>query len=165
MILLKTFSDPLSWELSFSSIPIILRFGLFIVSWISWIFGVRSFYVLSFLWLLCQSLLPYLLHLKYSLLSLKSCWWYLHVISDFFPRFSISWFASICVFFFVSPSTFRSWTTLCNSFTCLIVFSCISLRELFISSLRLSTYLPVFSCISYVELFISSLKDYIILTK
>jgi hypothetical protein len=32
MILLKTFSGPLSWESSFSSILIILRFGLFFVS-------------------------------------------------------------------------------------------------------------------------------------
>jgi hypothetical protein len=31
MILLKTFSGPLSWESAFSSIPIILRFCLFIV--------------------------------------------------------------------------------------------------------------------------------------
>jgi hypothetical protein len=32
MILLKTFSGPLSWESSFSCIPIILRFSLFTVS-------------------------------------------------------------------------------------------------------------------------------------
>jgi hypothetical protein len=32
MILLKTFSDLLSWESSLSSISIILRFGLFVVS-------------------------------------------------------------------------------------------------------------------------------------
>ena len=36
MILLKTFSGPLTWEFSFSSIQIILRFGPFIVSSISW---------------------------------------------------------------------------------------------------------------------------------
>ena len=37
--------------LSFTTeiIPIILRFGLFIVSWISWMVWVRSFYVLNFL--------------------------------------------------------------------------------------------------------------------
>jgi hypothetical protein len=45
------------------------------------------------------------------------------------------------------------WTTLFNSFTCLIVFSCISLRDLFVSSLRASTCLLVFSCISFSELF------------
>jgi hypothetical protein len=41
--LLKTFTGPLSWESLLSSIPIILRFGLLIVSWISRVFWVRSF--------------------------------------------------------------------------------------------------------------------------
>jgi hypothetical protein len=31
-------------------------------------------------------------------------------------------------------STFQSWTALFNSFTCFIVFSCIYLRDLFVSS-------------------------------
>jgi hypothetical protein len=35
IILLKIFTGPLCWELSLSSIPIILRFGLLIVSWIA----------------------------------------------------------------------------------------------------------------------------------
>jgi hypothetical protein len=43
MILLKMFSGSLRWESLLSSIPIILRFGLFIVSWISWMFWVRNF--------------------------------------------------------------------------------------------------------------------------
>jgi hypothetical protein len=34
--LLKIFTGPLNWDTSLSSIPIILRFGLLIVSWISW---------------------------------------------------------------------------------------------------------------------------------
>ena len=33
IILLKIFTGPLSWESSLSFIPIILRFGLLIVSW------------------------------------------------------------------------------------------------------------------------------------
>jgi hypothetical protein len=41
IILLKIFTSPLSWKSSFLSIPIILRFGLLIVSWISWMFWVR----------------------------------------------------------------------------------------------------------------------------
>jgi hypothetical protein len=44
------------------------------------------------------------------------------------------------------------------SFSCLIVFSCISLRDLCVSSLSASTHLPVFSCIALREFFISSLK-------
>jgi hypothetical protein len=47
IILLKIFTGP--WESSLCSIPIILRFGLLIVSWISWMFWVRTFlhFVLS----------------------------------------------------------------------------------------------------------------------
>jgi hypothetical protein len=49
IILLKIFSEPLSSKSSLSSIPIILRFGLLIVSWISWMFCIRSFLHLHFL--------------------------------------------------------------------------------------------------------------------
>ena len=38
IILLKMFAGPLSCESSFLSTPIICRFGLFIVSWIFWMF-------------------------------------------------------------------------------------------------------------------------------
>jgi hypothetical protein len=43
---LNTFSVSLSRVSFLSSIPIILRFGSLIVSWISWIFWVRSFFLL-----------------------------------------------------------------------------------------------------------------------
>lgn len=49
-----------------------------------------------------------------------------------FPRFSISRICSDCFFFIVSVSNFRSWTVFI-SFSCLITFSCISLRDLFSS--------------------------------
>jgi hypothetical protein len=39
-----------------------------------------------------------------------------------------------------------------NSITCLVVFSCNSLRDFCASSLMSSTYLAVFSCISLSEL-------------
>jgi hypothetical protein len=48
IILLRIFIDPLSWGSSLSSIPIILSFGLLIVSCISWMFWVRSFLVFAF---------------------------------------------------------------------------------------------------------------------
>jgi hypothetical protein len=51
--------------------------------------------------------------------------------SDLFPRFSISSVVSLCDSFIISTSIFRSWMVLFNSFSCLDVFSCISLRELF----------------------------------
>ena len=58
------------------------------------------------------------------------------VTPHLFPRVSISWFASICVFFIVSTSTFRSWIISFNSFTCLPLFFYISFSELLISSLK-----------------------------
>jgi hypothetical protein len=70
------------------------------------------------------------------------------VIPDLFPRFAISRFASICISFIISTSTFKSWTALFNVFSFLIVFSYI---DLFVSSLSASICLLVFSCISSSE--------------
>jgi hypothetical protein len=71
---------------------------------------------------------------------------------DFFPRVSISRVVSLCVFFIVSTSIFRSWMVLFNSITYLVVFSCNSLRGFFfVSSLKASSCLPVFSCISFLN--------------
>jgi hypothetical protein len=50
------------------------------------------------------------------------------------------------------------------SFACLIVFSCNSLRDFCVSSLRASSYLHVFSCISLRELSIF-LKSSIIIMR
>jgi hypothetical protein len=52
-----------------------------------------------------------------------------------------------------------------NSFTCLVVLSCNSLRDFYFSSLRASSGLPVFSCISLRELFVFFLKSPIIITR
>ena len=54
------------------------------------------------------------------------------VVSVLFPRFPISRISSVCTFFTASISIFMSWTVLFIFFTCLIVFSCISFRNLFI---------------------------------
>ena len=48
IILLTILSGSLSWNSLLSSVPIILRFGLLIVSWISWMFWVRSFWNFAF---------------------------------------------------------------------------------------------------------------------
>ena len=48
IVLLKIFTGPLSWKSSLSSIPIILRFGFLIVSWMSWVFWVRIFLHFAF---------------------------------------------------------------------------------------------------------------------
>jgi hypothetical protein len=84
---------------------------------------------------------------------------------DLFPRFPHSRVVSFCDFFIVSISIFRSWMVLFISFTCLVVFSCNSLRNFCVSLLRVSTCLPVFSYISLRELFMSLLKSSIIIMR
>ena len=108
--------SPIFWlflDLVFSLCPEFLRS-----------FELGVFYVLNFFWQLSQFLLPKLLHLRFSLLSHILLVIFTSVISDLFPRFFISMFASICVFFIVSTSTFRSWIALFKTFTFLLVFSC-----------------------------------------
>jgi hypothetical protein len=78
---------------------------------------------------------------------------------NFFPRFSITRVVSLCDFFIVSTSIFRSWKVLFISFTCLVVFYCTSLRHFCVSSLRASTCLAMFSCISLREIFMSFLNS------
>jgi hypothetical protein len=80
-----------------------------------------------------------------------------------FPKFSISRIVCLCDFFIVSISIVRSWIVLFSSFTCLVVFSCNSLKDFYVSSLRTSSCLPVLSCISLMVLFISVLKSSIII--
>ena len=129
IILLKIFIGPLSWESSLSSIPIILRFHLLIVSWISWMFWVKElfafciffdFNVNVFFGIFC----PWdsLFYLLYSVSD--AC----ILTPDLFPRFSMSSVVSLCGFFIVSISSFWSWMVLFNSFSCLVVFYCNSLR-------------------------------------
>jgi hypothetical protein len=67
------------------------------------------------------------------------------ITPDLFPRFSISRVVSLCDYFTVSNSIFRSCMILFNSFTCLVVFSCNSLRDFYVSSLKASTCSPEFS--------------------
>jgi hypothetical protein len=78
------------------------------------------------------------------------------MVPDFLPRISISRVVSLWVFFIVSTSLFRCWMVLFNSFSCLVVFSCNSLRDFCVSSLRNSTCLALFSC--------NSLKDSCVLS-
>jgi hypothetical protein len=73
------------------------------------------------------------------------------MVPDYFPRFSISSIDSLWVFFIVSTSLFMSWMVLFNPITCLVMFSCNSLRNFCVSFLRSSTCLAVF-CISLSEL-------------
>ena len=71
MILLKIFSGTVSWESSPFSIPIILRFGFFIVSQISWMFHVTVFLDLAFS--LTNVLIPSSISSKPETLSSNSC--------------------------------------------------------------------------------------------
>ena len=120
------FSIFLTWIFSPSSGPIILRFGLFQVSQISWMFGHDIFRFNIFF----DVVYPFLLSCLQCLNSL------LHYVSKLaseipvqVPKFFISRFSSIWVFFdFIS--TFRSWTLLFISFHFLFVFSWICSRDL-----------------------------------
>jgi hypothetical protein len=80
LILLKIFTGILSWESLLSSIHVILRFVLLIVSWISWMFCVRTICILHFAFcffffftVMSVFSICYLLHLRFSLLFLVFC--------------------------------------------------------------------------------------------
>ena len=108
IILLKIFTGPLSWESSLSSIPIILRFGLLIVSWISWMFWVRSF--LHFAFSLTVVSMLFMVSSAPEILSFTSCILLVMLVSitlDLFPRFPVSRVVTLCDFFIVSTSIFR----------------------------------------------------------
>ena len=72
MILLKMFSGPLYWDFLPSSIPIILKFDLFIVSKCPRCFELVASYVFYFLWLMCHYLLWYHLCSRFSFYLLYS---------------------------------------------------------------------------------------------
>jgi hypothetical protein len=73
IILLKIFSCPLSWESLLSSIPIIHRFGIFIVSCTSWMFWVTSLLRFAFS-LIVVSMSSMVSSIPEICLSLVFCW-------------------------------------------------------------------------------------------
>jgi hypothetical protein len=79
-------------------------------------------------------------HLRFSLLILLMV--LASMTPDLFPGFSLS---PLCDVFNDSISNFRSWMVLFISFTCLIVFSCNSLRDFCVSSLTTSIHVLSYS--------------------
>jgi hypothetical protein len=74
IILLKIFIGPFSWEFSLSFIPIILRFGLFLVAWISWMYWARSFLHFAFSLIVVPTFSMVSSQPRFSLLSPVFCW-------------------------------------------------------------------------------------------
>ena len=138
IIFLKILAGPLSWKSSFSSTPITSRFGLHIVSWISWMFEIGSF-ALCILFDCCSNVLYGIFCTWHSLFHLLYCGAdariygsrsFLGFLFPALPRFG---FSLLCLLPFLVLVWFCS-------ITCLDVFSCFSLRT--------STCLAVFSCFS-----------------
>ena len=132
---------------SLSPTAIIHRFGRFMVSQISWIFCVMNSRFLHFLWLWFIDFFYHnLLLLRFSLPSPVFSWWclclqFLLSLLGFHLQDCLRLCFVSCFHF-----PFQVLTVLFISFTCLIVFSCISLY-LFASSFNASTvwmYFPVF---------------------
>jgi len=129
MIFLNIFIGPLSWESLLSSLLIILRFDLLIVSWIFCMFWASSFFRFT-LSLTVVSMIS----MKFSaaeILSSMSCILLVMLVSltpCLFLWFTISSVVSLCAFFIASISIF-------NTLTCLILFSWNFFRDFCTSSL------------------------------
>lgn len=136
------FFGRLHWESS--PLPFLLFLGLVfsLCPQFPGCFGLEAFYIWNFF---IDVSMPSMLSCMPQILSYISC--ILLVMGASCSLFHLHVCLHLCLSI-ASISIFRSWTVLFISFACLIVFSCISLRDLFVSSFRVSTYLIVFSFIS-----------------
>ena len=109
-------------------------------------FSVRGFVLFAFS-LLCQCFLWYLLLLRFSLLSLVFWWWCLHLwFLILFLSFLTPGLSHFVISLLFLVPFLDEW--FCSFPSPVWLFSCNSLRDVCVSSLRPSSYLSVFSCIS-----------------
>ena len=145
-ILPKIFTVPLSWESLLSFVPLILRFGLLLLSWNSWMFLVRSLlhFVFSLsvvsMFSMVASAAETLFYLCVLLVMLAS------MSPVLFPRFSISRVVFLCDFFIVQFPflILDGFAQFLHPFVCVFLYFLVGFLCFLIKGFYLFTCIPLY---------------------